>query len=163
MATVIDRVMGLLGVSEEEVEEYVVEEEQEELATEPWTPQTSSKSSTRQPKEKVAKNRANLISIRGGQAQTQPQTHMIILEPEEFSEVRGFVDLLRNNRSVIVKLNKIEGEDAQRAVDFMAGATHALDGSMRKLGPDIFCFAPSSVVIEGEVEEDLFALHDDKK
>ncbi len=161
MATVIDRVMGLLGVSdEEEVEEYVVEEENEQSAEEPWAPAPASRKEAKQNREKAAKARGNLVSLRGGHSEAQ--AHMVILEPEEFSEVRGFVDLLRNRRSVIVKLNKIEGDDAQRAVDFMAGATHALDGNMRKLGRDIFCFAPSTVVIEGDVEDDLFTLKDEK-
>ncbi len=161
MATVIDRVMGLLGVSDEEdVEEHVVEEEQEQLAEEPWTPPSTARREAKNNKEKATKSRGNLVSLRGGHSEVQ--AHMVILEPEEFSEVRGFVDLLRNRRSVIVKLNKIEKDDAQRAVDFMAGATHALDGNMRKLGNDIFCFAPSTVLIEGDVEDDLFTLKDEK-
>ncbi len=158
MASVLDKMMGLLGVrDEEEVEEFVVEEEDEAME-EPWNPSISTsrrESRQQRQREKSQKKRGNLISLQGG---AQPQAHMVILEPEEFEEVRGFVDLLKNKRAIVVRLEKIDRGEAQRVVDFMCGATHALEGNMRKLGRDIFCFAPSSIVIEGDTEQDLFDL-----
>jgi len=69
-----------------------------------------------------------------------------------------YVNYLRNRKSMILRLHSVNKNEAQRIVDFMSGATHALDGNMRKLGETIFCFTPSSVIIEGDLETDFFEM-----
>ena len=70
------------------------------------------------------------------------------LDPIHFEEVRDYVEHLKKH-PLIVRLNHLELDEARRIVDFMSGATYAIDGNMRKLADMIFFFAPQSVTIEG--------------
>ncbi len=152
MASVFDKVMGLLGVREETEEEVIeMEDVRESTMYEDSTDTVNEKRG-----RKEGNRRNNLVSLAGGTKQTK----VMIVEPEEFEEVRTLVDYLKSKSPVILRLHQVERNEAKRIVDFMSGATYALNGSMRKLGDTIFFFAPHSVVIEGEMETTLFELGD---
>lgn len=75
------------------------------------------------------------------------QSEMLIVEPKGFEEALEIVCSLRERKAVIVNLSALEPEPAQRLIDFVAGATHALDGHQERIGDGIFLFSPSNVVI----------------
>ena len=47
----------------------------------------------------------------------------------------------------------LDYEQKQRVVDFLAGATFALDGNQQKIGEDVFIFTPTNVNITAEQEK----------
>ena len=53
-----------------------------------------------------------------------------ITEPESFMDVQKMIDKLRRGESIIVSLEALETESAQRILDFLSGASYALGGSM---------------------------------
>ncbi len=138
MASLVDKVLGLLGVREE-----IEETDQENLGEHVEVLPTKQE---RQDRKVIRRN--NLISLDGG----AKKVRIMIIEPIEFEEVRTYVDHLKNKHPIIVRLTHMDVHEARRIVDFMSGATHAIDGNMRKLGDMIFFFAPESVMIEGEIE-----------
>lgn len=111
--------------------------------------------SRRQPEE--SKSKPALVSLAGGHS-NQAQNKMIILEPRTYEDVKEYVSHLKGRRSLILRLHLVDKREAQRIVDFMSGTTYALEGNMRKLGETIFCFTPSSVAIEGDLESDFFEM-----
>lgn len=68
---------------------------------------------------------------------------VVVMEPRSFTEMSQAVDALWQCRSVVLNLTKMEPEQAQRAVDFIAGATYALQGNQEQIGEGIFIFMPS--------------------
>ncbi len=54
---------------------------------------------------------------------------------------------LRERKSVVLNLNVMDPEEAQRAVDFVAGGTYAIDGHQERIGESIFLFTPNSVKV----------------
>jgi cell division inhibitor SepF len=48
---------------------------------------------------------------------------------------------------VILNLTMMDPDQAQRAVDFVAGGTFAIDGHQERVGESIFLFAPSCVTV----------------
>lgn len=96
-----------------------------------------------------------LVGLAGGQT---GQSKMYILEPRAFDDVKSYVQHLKNRKCLILRLHLVDKREAQRIVDFMSGTTHAFEGNMRKLGETIFCFTPSSVAIEGDLEADFFEM-----
>ncbi|MDI9413097.1 MAG: cell division protein SepF [Bacillota bacterium] len=110
---------------------------------------------SRERKKQTNTRKPNLVGLAGGQS---GHTKMHIVEPTAFEDVKMYVNYLRNRKSMILRLHSVNKNEAQRIVDFMSGATHALDGNMRKLGETIFCFTPSSVIIEGDLETDFFEM-----
>jgi cell division inhibitor SepF len=48
----------------------------------------------------------------------------------------------------------MEPDQAQRAVDFVAGGTFAIDGHQERVGESIFLFAPSCVTVTTAASEE---------
>lgn len=83
--------------------------------------------------------------------ETVVPTEVTVLRPRVFDDVQLAAGFLKGNRPVVVSLEACERALAQRMLDFLSGATFALDGHMRRLGEDIFMFTPSHITIgEGD-------------
>ncbi len=156
MSNVFDKLLAFLGVREE----YEYEDNPDLFNAEvgediiPLRQARSRRGSD----DNRGQSKPTLVSLTGGQ---KIQAKMYILEPLAFEDVKDYVVHLKNGRSLILRVHRVDKSEAQRIVDFMSGAAHALNGNMRKLGETIFCFAPPSVVIEGDVESDFFKLSDE--
>ena len=81
-------------------------------------------------------------------------TEVIICEPREYKESVEFVKHLKDKKSIIVNLNLLDANDAVRLVDFLCGATHALNGNQRKISENVFIFTPMSVSLSAESQDD---------
>jgi cell division inhibitor SepF len=72
---------------------------------------------------------------------------VIVLEPRSFDEMPKAIQALRERKTIIINLTMMEPDQAQRAVDFVAGGTFAIDGHQERVGESIFLFAPSCVTV----------------
>ena len=70
-----------------------------------------------------------------------------LMEPRSFDEMPRAIHALRERKTVILNLTMMEPDQAQRAVDFVAGGTFAIDGHQERVGESIFLFAPSCVTV----------------
>lgn len=151
--SVFEKVLNFLGVKDED--DYYEDEydDHREMEAAPASPEKSRQSDrqSRRRQEQADTRKSNLVSIPGGTSQVK----VVIVEPTEFEQVKSLVDHLKNKRPVILRLERVDRDEARRIVDFMSGATYALDGDMRKLGEIIFVFAPTTVVLEGDLESTL--------
>lgn len=80
---------------------------------------------------------------------TNAKVHLF--EPRVFSETQDIADELKEERSALVNLSKVDSAAKKRIVDFMSGTVYALDGDIQKVGQDIFLCTPNSVSVEGEI------------
>eukprot|EP00898_Chlorokybus_atmophyticus_P007012 jgi/Chlat1/7311/Chrsp58S06934 len=70
------------------------------------------------------------------------------LEPEAIGDVWDVaIQALRERRAVILSTRRMASPDAQRAVDFLAGATQIVYGHVESLGDGIFLFTPSTASV----------------
>ena len=72
---------------------------------------------------------------------------VLIMEPHSFEEALGAIQALWSGKSVLLNLTMMTPEQAQRAVDFIAGGIYALDGYLERLTESIFLFTPSCIPI----------------
>jgi len=70
-----------------------------------------------------------------------------VMEPRSFEEMPQAIQALRERKSVVLNLNVMDPDQAQRAVDFVAGGTYAIDGHRERIGESIFLFTPSCVQV----------------
>ena len=63
---------------------------------------------------------------------------------------RRAADGLKDGQQQIVNLEQTPVEMAERIIDFLNGATYALDGSVEKIGEQVYLFTPASVIIDVE-------------
>jgi cell division inhibitor SepF len=88
--------------------------------------------------------RSNVIGMPGI---TNSTAEVVVIEPHSFEEMPQVIQTLRERKSVVLNLNVMEPEEAQRAVDFVAGGTYAIDGHQERIGESIFLFTPSCVKV----------------
>ena len=77
-----------------------------------------------------------------------------LMEPRSFDEMPRAIQALRERKTVILNLTMMEPDQAQRAVDFVAGGTFAIDGHQERVGESIFLFAPSCVNVTNSFQEE---------
>ena len=77
-----------------------------------------------------------------------------LMEPRSFDEMPRAIQALRERKTVILNLTMMEPDQAQRAVDFVAGGTFAIDGHQERIGESIFLFAPSCVTVTNSFQEE---------
>ncbi len=82
-----------------------------------------------------------------------PQSEVVVIEPRSFDEALEIIEELRCRRSIVLNLQYLDSEQSQRVVDFLSGATHALDGHQQRIGQGVFIFAPSNFTINTESQE----------
>jgi len=88
---------------------------------------------------------------------TNVQMEVVVTAPNNLEEAGEVCDYLKEKKTVIVNLENIEHEIAQRISDFLCGACYALDGSIQLISDDIFIIGPVNVDITGQFKEELKA------
>ena len=86
----------------------------------------------------------NVIGMPGISTAT---AEVALMEPRSFDEMPRAIQALRERKTVILNLTMMDPDQAQRAVDFVAGGTFAIDGHQERVGESIFLFAPSCVTV----------------
>ena len=69
---------------------------------------------------------------------------------QTFDDARRAADGLKDGQQQIVNLEQTPADMAERITDFLNGATYALDGSVEKIGEQVYLFTPSTVQIDIE-------------
>ena len=72
---------------------------------------------------------------------------VMVMEPRSFEEMPQAIRALRDRKSVVLNLTMMDPDQAQRAVDFVAGGTYAMDGHQERVGESIFLFTPLCVQV----------------
>ena len=96
-------------------------------------------------------------SLRGDESSlsADPKPFIYVAEPEKFDDVPICIDAMKQGNAVSANLTMMEPDAAQRAVDFVAGGTYAMEGRQERLGESIFLFAPKSYAVNRQPPDDV--------
>ena len=64
-----------------------------------------------------------------------------------FDDAQSIALAVRERRTVVVQLDQLEPSEAQRVVDFVSGALHALEGRAERLTERTVLFVPNGVML----------------
>ena len=81
-------------------------------------------------------------------AQRSSGMKVVIVEPKAFDDSENITNQLRDMRPVVINFENTDPHEAARIVDFVSGATFALDGKLEKIGKDIFICVPVNVTVD---------------
>lgn len=124
------------------------EEEREEVVAEPHPEPQPAPSPSRASGGSYNPLRRGGTTLRMDQSR---QTHITVRRAiQTFDDARRAADGLKDGQQQIVNLEQTSGDMTERIIDFLNGATYALDGSVEKIGEMVYLFTPSSVVIDIE-------------
>lgn len=91
---------------------------------------------------------SNVIGMPGA---ANGMSEVMVMEPRTFEEMPQVIRALRERKSVVLNLTIMDPDQAQRAVDFVAGGTYAIDGHQERIGESIFLFTPSCVQVSTQL------------
>ncbi|MEV5596869.1 cell division protein SepF [Streptomyces sp. NPDC052496] len=90
------------------------------------------------------------VQVTDDSAQDQG-TRIATVTPEGFGDARAIGELFRDGIPVIVNLTAMESSDAKRVVDFAAGLTFGLRGSIERVATRVFLLTPADYrILNGE-------------
>ncbi|MDE6663185.1 MAG: cell division protein SepF [Lachnospiraceae bacterium] len=78
-----------------------------------------------------------------------------VIKPTTVEDAREITETLLANRTVVLNLEGLDVEIAQRIIDFTSGSCFAISGNLQKISNYIFIITPASVDISGDFQEIL--------
>lgn len=76
-----------------------------------------------------------------------------VVKPSSVDDSREITETLLSGRTVILNLEGMDLELAQRIIDFISGATFAINGNLQKISNYIFLVTPTNVDISGDLQD----------
>ncbi len=80
-----------------------------------------------------------------------------VIKPISIDDAREVTETLLSNRTVILNLEGLDLEIAQRIIDFTSGSCYAISGSLQKVSNYIFVVTPANVDISGDIQNIMSA------
>lgn len=97
-------------------------------------------------KQKPIKNKVVPMRSKNGM-------EVCVIRPATIEDGREITNTLVSGRAVILNLEGIHVELAQRIIDFTSGSCFAIDGNLQKVSNYIFIATPPTVDISGDFQE----------
>jgi cell division inhibitor SepF len=156
---IFTKLKDFVGLSEAQEYEYeydeassreyqdIYQEDNGAIAPEPEEPQARRTRERPTALRATSENMSNVIGMPGA---ANGLSQVMVMEPRSFEEMPQAIQALRERKSVVLNLTMMDPDQAQRAVDFVAGGTYALDGHQERIGDSIFLFAPSCVQVSSQ-------------
>ena len=76
-----------------------------------------------------------------------------VIKPNSVEDAREITETLLSGRTVILNLEGLDLEIAQRIIDFTSGAAFAISGNLQKISNYIFLVTPTNVDISGDLQD----------
>lgn len=78
-----------------------------------------------------------------------------VIKPTSIEDAREITETLLANRTVVLNLEGLDVDIAQRIIDFTSGSCFAISGNLQKISHYIFIITPAIVDISGDFQEIL--------
>lgn len=76
-----------------------------------------------------------------------------VIKPVSIEDAKEITDTLRCGRAVVLNLEGLDIDVAQRIIDFASGSSYAIDGKLQKISNHIFILTPKTVDISGDFQD----------
>lgn len=76
-----------------------------------------------------------------------------VIKPTSVEDAREITETLLANRTVVLNLEGLDVDIAQRIIDFTSGSCYAISGNLQKISHYIFIITPASVDISGDFQD----------
>ena len=153
---VMDKFLNVLKLNEGEGNSYYDEDEDDYLddvdSKEDKVLSIPQKETSEEPKKQTS---------RPIQLRQQPKKinssgmEVCVIKPTSVEDAREITETLLQNKTVILNLEGLDVEIAQRIIDFTSGSCYAIHGNLQKISHYIFIITPASVDISGDFQNIL--------
>ena len=153
--SVMDKFLNAMKLNDEEDDGYYDDDFYDD-DPEPLRKPSPMKDSSSMEEEKTArKSTPKVTPMR--QTKKMPGTGMevCVIKPTTVEDAREITETLLANRTVVLNLEGLDVDIAQRIIDFTSGSCFAMSGNLHKISHYIFIITPASVDISGDFQEIL--------
>lgn len=91
-------------------------------------------------------NNNKVVSMRRGM-------EVSLIKPTSVDDAKEISDYLLAGKAVVLNMEGINTETAQRIIDFTSGATYSMDGNLQKISSYIFIATPQTVELSGDFQD----------
>jgi len=149
--SLVGRLMDSMRVnSDEEDDEYFEEEEEYTEKPQKRLPSLIRK---RDEEEEEEESKPRLFSRKVAPVKKSSSLEVALVKPSVFDDAKTIVDDLLYGKAVVLNMEGINTEVAQRIIDFTSGATYSMNGKLQKISNYIFIITPESVSLSGEFQD----------
>lgn len=144
--------------SREDYDEYDdLDEEESEEPVQKFVSKTPAKTAPVKQERPVRAAASSKITPMRSSRRSSSSVNMevCVIKPSSMEDTREIADTLVDNSTVILNLEGIDVELAQRIIDFTSGACYSLGGSLQKVSSYIFVLGPANVDITGDLQNIL--------
>ena len=156
--SVMDRFLNIMKLNDGEDDDsyyddddYLDEEDSKENKVLQMKPEVAE--DTKKPVSRIA-------PIRQPQKLNTSGMEVCVIKPTDIEDAREITETLLANQTVVLNLEGIDVDIAQRIIDFTSGSCYAIQGNLQKISQYIFIITPASVAISGDFPEILNASFD---
>ncbi len=108
--------------------------------------------------EKPARSNSTALSnkvtpMRQPSRRASTSMEVCVIKPTSVEDSREITETLISGRTVILNLEGLDLEIAQRIIDFTSGAAFAISGNLQKISHYIFLVTPTNVDISGDLQD----------
>ncbi len=161
MANIFDKFLNSMRLyDEDEIEddvEYLDENEPEEeeaparpaRKAQPAAEQPAPEPPAARPVRPAPARRSNVTAMkqtsRGGAVM-----EVSMVKPTTMEDARDICEMLLSGRAVVINMEGVQVELAQRIIDFASGACYSIDGNLQKISSYIFIITPNNIELSGD-------------
>lgn len=162
----VDKLLDVMRLNEDDYEfdndEYEFEDDYEEEEVKEKKPSRKERKEEQQQakrsetnydmSEKRSKSTNKITPITKNKKQGQQSMEVCVIKPNAIEDELEITETLLNGRTVVINMEGLNVEIAQRIIDFTSGATFAMRGNLQKISNYIFLATPNGVDISGDIQ-----------
>ena len=104
-------------------------------------------------KEKPVKSTPKITPITKSNRKQVLGMEVCVIKPSSMEDEIEITDTLLNGRTVVINMEGLDVDLAQRIIDFTSGSCFAIGGNLQKISHFILIITPPSVDISGDFQE----------
>ena len=97
-------------------------------------------------------DKGRIVPMRRSPRQGSVEMEVCIIKPTSMEDAREITETLLSGRSVVLNMDGLNLDIAQRIIDFSGGSTYAIGGNLQKVSGNIFVLTPPNVEISGDIQ-----------
>ena len=155
--SILAKIMDTMRFSDDEDDDYFLDDdyEEEKPAKKGFFSKNSSydeeEDEPEQPRPRfLNRNSSKVVPMRRGM-------EVSLVKPTSMEDSKDICDYLLAGKAVVLNMEGIHTEVAQRIIDFASGATYSMNGNLQKISNYIFIATPESVELSGDFQDLLSA------
>lgn len=158
---VMDKFLNYMKLNDEDDEGYYDDDYYDDADDEPVVDKKSkikniSKADSYEEEERPRKAAPKVTPIRPTSRKTVGAgMEVCVIKPTSVEDAREITETLLANRTVVLNMEGLDVDIAQRIIDFTSGSCYAISGNLQKISNFIFIITPASVDISGDFQQIL--------